>query len=120
MNKLVLVLFGIVLISTLAVGGFYLYQTQGFSPITAVTQRALKNCKSTNLSTTSDAKNYLADLIKRTGANSEKYKNSDLLQTINLGNTCWGVWTGNADGKGILFWEDAQGKIYQAKTKVVL
>lgn len=129
MSRLVLVLFAIVLIATLAVGGFYLketsfalfFQTQNSSPvepIETVTQKALINCKSSGFNTTEDAKDYLANLIKKTGANSKKYKNSNFLQTINLGNTCWGVWTGNENGEGILFWEDTKGKIYQAKTKV--
>ncbi len=116
-------MFRIVLLVALAVGGFYLYQTQNFFPpksIDEVTQKASQNCKKTGFKTTEDGKDYLADLIKRSEANSEKYKNKELLQIIDLGNTCWGIWTGNKDGEGIIFWEDSKGKIYQANTKIAL
>jgi hypothetical protein len=135
-NKLVLILFVVVLLVALGIGGFYLFQTQGFSfsnllpssyiPIEEAKQKASENCKNTGFSTMNiedKADNYLVAFIKKLGTNKSletgKIIKSDIyLRTIDLGNTCWGVWAGGKNGNGTLFWEDGQGKTNQIKTKI--
>jgi len=126
-NKLVLILFGIVLIATLAVGGFYFYQTQSLSllrllpssyiPIDTATQKAGKDCKNTGYNNNKDADSYLTDFIQKTGAN-DNHSDGTYLHVISFGNNCWGVWVGDKSLNGTLFWENNQGKINQTKAKV--
>ena len=125
MNRLVLILFLIVLVFTLIVGFFYLSQTQNLSltnllpssytPVEKVTPKASQNCKSSGFGSAKDAGSYLYDLMLKTGTDKNK---GGYLQIIDLGNTCWGIWAGDKNGNGTLFWEDNQGKINQAKAKV--
>src|SRR4030042_34269 len=129
MNKLVLVLFGIVLIAALVVGIFYLFQTQSLfqfsfstlftssAPIETATQKAVRDCKNSGASDIKNAESYLGNLITRTGNANNK---TGYLQVVNLGNTCWGIWVGDENGKGKLFWEDNNGKINQVKATVKL
>lgn len=134
MNKLILVIFGIVLTIFILLGFIYLQKSEKLSflsnipsfsfnkdkSLEGVKKEASKNCKNSGFYSIEEAGNYLADLIERTGANSEKYQDKELIQIIDLGNTCWGVWTGNENGEGIIFWEDQKGKIYQAESKIEL
>jgi hypothetical protein len=117
MNKFVLILFGIVLISLLGIGTFYFYQTGAFSLSTIsleeATKKAAKNCKNTGFYSATIASDYIISFIKKIGA--DKLGNDDYLQVTNIGDSCWGVWLGRKDGKGTLFWEDNQGKIYKIK-----
>jgi uncharacterized protein (UPF0333 family) len=120
-SKLVLVLFLIVLLATLAVGGFYLFQTGtfsfGYSSEETAVQKAGKNCKNTGFSSTKDADSYLNYFIKKIGA--DNINNGVYLQVISLGNNCWGVWLGNKSGNGKLYWEDESGKVFQTKVSGV-
>jgi len=134
MNRLVLVLFGVVLIVTLAVGGFYLFQNKSFSfsnllpssyvSLETAKQKAGKSCKNTGFNNTKDADSYFVSFTQKLGADKEigadKVSGDIYIQKIDLGNTCWGVWAGDKNGNGTLFWEDIQGKTNQIKTNTQL
>jgi len=129
MNKLVLVLFIGVLVVTFIVGFFYLKQTNfirlpqigilnpNYIPIENATQEAAKNCKNTGINDPKNINSYLASFLPKIGANQN---NTRYNQLIDLGNSCWGFWMGDQNGRGTLFWEGASGKINQIKTIVKL
>jgi hypothetical protein len=123
MNRLVLVLFGVVLIITLAVGGFYLYQTQNIpflSPPLAdkVAQSLSNDCKDTGFSEQEQAVPYLDSLFAKAGYTNDKgIKDKLTTSVIQISGNCWGIWIGgpNQSKTGIFYWEGAKGNLKQKK-----
>lgn len=127
MNKIIFVLFGIVLITTLAVGGFYLFQTQNISFLTPSAEKFAQtlsgNCKDTGFSTQDTAVSYLDSLFVKAGYTNEKQiKDNFLTLVIPISGNCWAVWIGepNQSKTGIFYWEDAKGNLKQKKTTITL
>lgn len=128
MNKVVLVLFGIVLIVTLVAGGFYLFQTKNIpflsTPTAEKTAQSLsKNCKDTGFSVQEKAIPYLDSLFVKVGVNDEKRAKEDLLSSVvHISGNCWSVWVGepNRAKTGILYWEDSKGNLKQKKATIEL
>jgi hypothetical protein len=128
MNKLVLVLFFIVLLVVLAVGGFYLYQTQNIpflSPPLAdkIVQSLSNDCKDTGFSTQAEAAPYLDSLFAKAGYTNEKgVKNNLMTSVIQISGNCWSVWISgpNQSKTGILYWEGNKGDLKQKRATIEL
>jgi len=129
MNKFVLIIFVGVLTIVLIVGFLYLKQTNlvhlpqigifnlGYIPIENAAQEAAKNCKNTGINDSKNINSYLTTFLPKIGANQDNTKNNQL---VDLGNSCWGFWMGESNGKGTLFWEGINGNINQIKAIVKL
>jgi uncharacterized protein (UPF0333 family) len=129
-NKLVLVLFAVVLLAALGVGGFYLketsfaflFQTQNITADGAA-QLASSDCKNTGFSTQAEAATYLESLFTKTGFTEEKgIKNNLMTSVIPISGNCWSVWIGdpNLAKTGILYWEDSKGSLKQKRATITI
>lgn len=128
MNKLVLILFVVVLTITLAVGGFFLSQTKFLSQVSIpninylfspsaekAAQSAANNCKETGFDTQDKAVPYIEILMSKAGSGQGPEKNT--MSVINIGRGCWGIWVGDNSGNGNLYYENKEGSLVAVKSK---
>jgi hypothetical protein len=125
-NRLVFVLFLIVLIAVLVVGVLYLFQTKKLSfpnfnslfhpSVETIVKSASQKCKDTGFATQDVALPYLQTLLPKTGFDQNSSEKG-VISVVSIGNNCWGIWVGNSRGLGNFYYEDSNGNLMEKKSK---